>query len=191
MCVCVCVCVFLCRTVFLLQALAALEVEVKAHEYLFPGTKWEASVESPIDTTDVRQHIEWAEISKIEWLLVRVLRKKHSSKTAEYVGQFTADIANICKRKWDQCLNAEIAKLCQSVLKGTAAADNKKRDASDLADDADAEEKKKKQKKDKKEKGEGDGKTGKEEKHKKDKKDKAAAKEDGKKAKKDKAKKNQ
>ena len=54
-------CVF---SIIVLQALAAMEVEVKAHEYLFPGQQLTSHLTAPVDPDKCREHIMWGEISK-------------------------------------------------------------------------------------------------------------------------------
>lgn len=157
-------CVF---SIIFLQALAVIEVEVKSHEYLFPGQLWTLHLTAPVDPDECREHIMWGEISKSEWLLCKSLIKPSGGKTKDRVQQFTADIAAFCKKKWDQCLHPDLSKLCQSVFdKDKDQAEGLKRgpDAPAVGDEPDK-KKKKKDSKDKEKEG------GKKKDNKKDKKD--------------------
>ena len=155
-----------------------MEVEMKAHEFLFAGQQWHSHLTDPVDPDKVREHIMWGEISKVEWLLVKSLAKP-GPKTKERVQQFTADIAAFCKKKWDCCINPHLAKLCHKVFKDAGiGAEAKKRGSSEEGDAPDK-KKRKKDKKDKKDKEEGTKKD-----NKKD--DKAAGAENKEKSKKDK-----
>ena len=85
-------------SIIFLQALAAMEVEVKAHEYLFLGQLWTSHFTAPVDPDECREHIMWGEISKSEWWICKSLLKP-GGKTKDRVQQFTADIAAFCKKK--------------------------------------------------------------------------------------------